>query len=172
MGERIEQLISAEFRGSYRVYYDHKVGNPDRIVTQLGKGYDADNLAHVDIAIVSTRSDGESLCVISEIEEHKHTPKRLLGDIAAILMADNVNIEGRDYPLANLVVILGFVTRKNGRTGPRAKRYVSRFETAMGEGDDGRRGIRCIVLNAESGPRLVEEVEDCIKTVLIGLQGC
>ena len=166
LGLRLEQLIEAEFAGQYRVYYDHKVVNPDRIITQLGSCEESDNLAFVDLAIVGTRHNEERLCLISEIEEHKHTPKRLLGDIAAILMADRVLVGGREHPLTDLVVILGFVAGKKGRTGPRARRYVSKFESATGEGIGGERGIRCIVLSADDGALLVKEVEECIKSHL------
>ncbi|HEX9909058.1 MAG TPA: hypothetical protein VGB78_11455, partial [Thermoplasmata archaeon] len=140
LGGRLEQLVEREFAGHYRVYYDHKTVDPDRIITQMAGGRQADNLSYVDLAIVRTIDNEERLCLISEIEEHKHTPKRLLGDIAAIVMADSVLVGGREHPLTNLIVVLGFITRKNGQTGPRAERYLAKFESAMGEGIGGRRG--------------------------------
>lgn len=166
LGGRLEQLVEREFAGHYRVYYDHKTVDPDRIITQMGGGGQTDNLSHVDLAIVRTIDNKERLYLISEIEEHKHTPKRLLGDIAAIVMADSVLVGSYEHPLTNLIVILGFVTRKNGKTGPRAKRYVAKFESAMGEGKNGRRGIKCIVISADDGLLLIKEVEEWIKSYL------
>ncbi len=113
----------------------------------------------------------ERLYLISEIEEHKHTPKRLLGDIAAIVMADSVLVGGREHPLTDLTVILGFVTRKNGQTGPRAERYLAKLESTMGEGPGGRRGIKCVVISADDGALLVEEIEKWIKSFLYEMVG-
>jgi hypothetical protein len=166
LGRNLEQLVEREFAGHYRVYYDHKTADPDRIITQIGGGKQADNLSFVDLAIVRTTDTEERLCLISEIEEHKHTPKRLLGDIAAIVMADSVLVEGREHPLTNLIVVLGFVTKRNGRTGPRAEKYVAKFESAMREGIGGGRGIKFIVINADDGVLLVKEVEERIKSFL------
>jgi len=166
LGNRLDRLIKAEFSGQYRIYYDHKVVDPDSIITQLVIDNQAENLSEIDLAIVSTRHDGERLCLVSEIEEHKHTPKRLLGDIAAIMMADQVLVDGHKHPLENVVILLGFVTRKGGGTGPRAERYTSRFVSMISEGIAGKRGVWCIVLSANDGEQLVNKVEECVKSHL------
>jgi hypothetical protein len=113
--DRLEQLMQREHQERYRVYFDHKVRNPDRILAQVGKGAQTEDMAHLDFAIVDTAEGDERLVVVSEIEEHKHAPKRLLGDIAAILMSEKVKIDCRDHPLENADIVLGVVTKREDR---------------------------------------------------------
>jgi hypothetical protein len=166
LGERLESLSENEFKERYRVYYDHKVSDPDRILAQVGKGNQTEDMAHLDVAIVDTTDDKEHLLVVSEIEEHKHAPKRLLGDVAAIMMSEKVKIDGRDHPLMNADIVLGVVTKKGGQTGPKAMKYITRFELAMGEGPGGRRGLRCFLFYAEDGSQLVDKIEDFVGSLL------
>ena len=166
LGERLESLMENEFKRRYRIYYDHKVTNPDRILAQVGKGNQTEDMAHLDVAIVDTGDNRERLLVVSEIEEHKHAPKRLLGDVAAIMMSEKVKIDGRDHPLANADIVLGVVTKKGGQTGPKATKYITRFELAMGEGPGGRRGLRCFLFYAEDGNQLVDKIEEFVASLL------
>ncbi len=167
IGDRLDQLIRDEFPGLYRVHYDHKEVAPDRIIAYSDSEGVGNKLAYLDLAVVSLQADEEKLLIISEIEEHKHSPKRFLGDIAAIMIAESIRVRGHVYPLADVFIVLGLVLKGNQRATFRAERTVSRLESLMGGGKGGERGIECIVLHEKTGVELVERVVAKVRELMI-----
>jgi hypothetical protein len=166
LGQRVEGLIQEKFPGKYKSFYDHKLINPDRIVVRMDSEGSPDNMAYADIAIVAKTGNSDRLILLSEIEEHKHSPKRLLGDLAAIAMSDHVDVDGVKHPLADLTVVLGLIVKAGGLVEAKSSRYVSKFERAVGEGVHGRRGIRFEVICGENGDQMIMKVEDRFKKLM------
>ncbi len=159
LGGRLQRLIDIEFSGEYEVYYDHKLTNPDKIYAHIGDMCRENNLAELDIAIVSQKDGHRQLVLVAEIEEHKHSPKRFLGDLSSIMLSEHVMVDGQDYPMRNLIILIGLVSKENGVTGKKAKKFVSMFEAMIGEGHGGNRNLRCTVLDSTTGDGLIQEVE-------------
>jgi hypothetical protein len=168
LGERVESLIAEQLSGKFKVFYDHKLVNPDRIIVRMGPEESPDNMAYADIAIVAKAGNIDRLILLSEIEEHKHSPKRLLGDLAAIAMSDYVEVDGVKHPLADLTIVLGLIVRPGGRVETKSSRFVSKFEKAVGEGVSGKRGIKFEILCGESGEQMIRKVEDRFKELMSG----
>jgi len=166
LGERLQKLIDSEFPGRYQVYYDHKVVNPDSIIAHVDHMCRENNLAELDFAIVSRQNGEKRLVMVAEIEEHKHSPKRFLGDLAAIMLSERIMVGGQDHPMKDMIVLVGLVTKKNGVTGQKASKFVGRFESMIGEGQSGNRNIRCKVLDSTSGEDLVQKVEGFVRAYM------
>jgi len=167
LGKRLEELLDSNFPGQYRVYYDHKLARPDKIMAHIGEECRENNLARLDIAVISMANTDHRLMIVSEIEEHKHTPKRFLGDLAAIMMSEKIKVDNRDYPLNDVTVVLGLISKRNGVTGQKARKFTSDFMTMIGESKSGKRGIDCVVVDADNGSVLIHQVENIIRSLLI-----
>lgn len=158
LGEKLERLVDDKFPGQFVVYCDHS-SKSQRMVAHVDEACSENNLAYPDIAIVSKNGAESRLVFLAEIEEHKHSPKRFLGDLAALMMSEKVKIGRKDYPMSNVVVVIGLVTNSGGVTGLKAEKFVSKFESLIGEGQGGKRGLCCKLLDADSGEKLVQKVE-------------
>ena len=68
--------------------------------------------------------------------------------------------------MEDMVVLVGLVTKKNGVTGQKASKFVTKFESMIGEGQGGKRNLRCSLLDANSGYELVHKVECFVRAFL------
>gem|GEM_PF-6275567 len=167
LGDNLRAKITDQFQNRFIVYNDHKLVNPDTIIAHVDDVCNDNNLAELDIAIVSNQNGQRSLAIVLEIEEHKHTPKRILGDMTAIMMSDWVTIKNDRLPLENVDIIIGVITKKGGVTDKKAKKIVAKLESNLSEGEWGKKGIRCTVITSYDGVTLIKEVESKIVEILI-----
>jgi hypothetical protein len=91
------------------VFYDHgKMRRPKAVPHLGGKPGRASSLSHVDIAIAK----GSEMIILCEIEEEAADPKKIIGDICNILLADSISVRGgRSFHFSKGFMILGLKTR-------------------------------------------------------------
>ncbi|RLI81076.1 hypothetical protein DRP07_08060, partial [Archaeoglobales archaeon] len=89
LGERLKERLEKE---GYDVFYDH--GDQKHRIVAYFKDYSRKYfLSFVDIAIVK----GEEVKVLCEIEETSSNPKKILGDLVSILLAEKLRYAGLEY---------------------------------------------------------------------------
>lgn len=97
-GQELATLL-AEKRPDLRVFYDHgDASNPNvgKIYAHVGKGPSrATNLAEVDVMVVN--EDNEILLLIEIEEEASLGPKKILGVLMAILLAESFSFSGQTF---------------------------------------------------------------------------
>ncbi len=117
MGKRLYEKYAGTV---HQVYYDHgtspkKEPNYCRPTPFFGdKASAASTLSAVDLLVVNAESSRVEL--IAEIEENAHEPKKIIGDIVNLMLADQVRVKGKDYPFGNRVLVLGIQANPRGQT--------------------------------------------------------
>lgn len=113
------------------VYYAHSGTNPSdepncRHPTPFfDKCSNETKLSYVDIAVVNKWKN--SIELIVEIEESGAEPKKILGDVANIILSDKMRIKGKDYNFEDLTVILGVNVNSRGKSKEKTKRICQKL---------------------------------------------
>jgi len=138
-----EELVEYYGNGEFKVFYDHgdyhdnHVCEPRLYFTRdKGKDY---FLAVVDIAILS--SDGSKVEVICELEERGATPKKIIGDMIDIFLADKIKIKKHNskykdgLDIKDCSFILGIVetSKRADELKKRARDIKNRIQSITGE---------------------------------------
>lgn len=157
MGRRLYEKYA---QSVHQVYYDHcqdrsKEPNSCQPTPFFDELSSATTLSHVDIAIVDQQT--KTIELVAEIEEAGHEPKKIIGDIVSLLMADHVRIKGKDYDFGGSVLVLGARVDEKG-SGRKKVRAICRKLTDMGE-RMGKREMQIVPILHDELERLVEEVE-------------
>ena len=63
--------------------------------------------------------DTKSVELIAEIEESGQEPKKIIGDIVNLFLADQVRVKGKDYWLGDVVLVLGVRSESRGKARAR-----------------------------------------------------
>ena len=161
-----EVAKSSRYQGCL-VYYDH--GNPgeDPRVAAI-KGFYGETVTNenrlADVDVIIARPDGELMAVI-EIEERPIAPKKLLGDIFAILMCNRFAVKegGRQQYFEvgeeSELVVAGMVPSK----GKRLAKAMNVIEPRLGSFTGPEDGIRLdkvvLILEAELGT-VIEKLKE------------
>lgn len=154
LGRMLERRI-ADLRHSLRVVYDHAEETEHRIVSFVGQSSSREtSLSHVDIAIISEESDRAIL--LCEIEEKESEPKRIIGNLGAILLADYVSIAGKKYRIEGTQFVLGLKTHPRGMGKEKAE-TIQRLMTSRLKGEAPER-IKIKVVCDEDRDGLLETV--------------
>lgn len=150
--------LYARYRDTrHAVYYDH--GRPaDPHVCQptpfFARPSAATTLSYVDLAIVDEANGRVELLV--EIEESGAEPKKIVGDVVNLALADGLRIQGRDYPLREIPLLLGLRTPPAGRRAAKARalcRLIAERLAAAG------RTIDLTPIAAADGAGLIQALE-------------
>jgi hypothetical protein len=124
MGAELETWIHSQDYSHMRVYYDHGKRGMSKVVPFFGRYSRASTLAFVDCAVVDTvRRKAIALC---EIEEHGASPKKVIGDVCNLLMAEWLCIGGQRYSFDDAYVILGVCVNTGGQSEEKAKAICRR----------------------------------------------
>ena len=96
----------------YEVFYDH--GDLEgRIIAYYDSYSRATQLSFVDIAVIDKkRREAKILC---EVEESFPTPKKILGDLVTLILAEKIRYRGFDYFIYSPYLIFGFRIREKGK---------------------------------------------------------
>jgi hypothetical protein len=116
------------------VFYDHGdsskpgVGRPS---TYMGRRYGRDaTLSEVDIVVAK----GKNLILTIEIEESIVNPKKVIGDVFGIALADGIRIKGKPYSIKNATTIIAIVDDGKGKRSAkyfRLERHLDRYFKAI-----------------------------------------
>lgn len=128
--KRLGKTLIRILEGSPRikVFYDHG-GKDDPNTckpTPYFGGYSrASTLANIDIAIVN-ENDGK-VKVLCEIEEEGGTPKKIIGDVCGVFLAEGIMIKNADYSFDKLHFIFGIKVKEKGKSAEKVKELESRI---------------------------------------------
>lgn len=116
------------------VFYDHGdsskpgVGRP---TTYMGRRYGRDaTLSAVDIVIAKRKN----VILAIEIEEGIVNPKKVIGDVFGIALADRIRIKGKPYSIKNATTIIAIVDDGKGKRSAkyfRLERHLDRYFKAI-----------------------------------------
>ena len=126
MGERLEAWLAGQNQPHQKVYYDHGTRRMSKVVPFFGDYSRATTLAFVDFAVVDTRR--RKALVLCEIEEQGASPKKVIGDIGNLLMAEWLCIGGQRYSFDDAYVILGICVRPGGHSEDKANAICRRLK--------------------------------------------
>lgn len=161
-----EQLIRKlnEDRGRYsgiKVFYDHGDASKPEVcqpTTYMGRRYGSDaTLSGVDIVI--TKNDNVILAV--EIEESIVHPKKVIGDVFGIALADGIRIKGKRYSIGNASIIVAIADDGKGKRVlkySRLERHINRYLKA-----NHSKNIKKVRIVASHSDDLVRRVERLIR---------
>jgi len=116
---------------------DHGSKSKGIAVPYLGRTYSsATTLSHVDIAVIDLKRPQRAF-LVCEIEEEKADPKKIIGDLFNIYMADYLSVRrqmrGEKFSLNNATVILGIRSSENSPPGKKAKNIVRKLSKILSE---------------------------------------
>jgi len=116
---------------------DHGLKSKGIAVPYLGRTYSsATNLSHLDIAIIDLTKPQRAF-LVCEIEEEKADPKKIIGDLFNIYMANYLSVrrqkDGKKYSLNNASIILGIRSSENSPQGKKAKNIVRKLSKMLSE---------------------------------------
>jgi len=162
LGKRLRMEIEARTGGRLRVHFDHAGSESEKTVAHLGERSSRSNaLSYIDIAVVEEGSDGAAckglprVLLLCEIEEEGARPKKIIGNICNILLADGVQISRRHYALEKTWLVIGVRTKKRGKSEDKTKEIIARVQGRM------KAGLisRIIGVYADTHPDLMDAVE-------------
>lgn len=83
----------------------------------FGEYSNASTLSNIDLVL----ADEDEARLLCEIEEKGASPKKIIGDIVNIYLADGIMIQGKRRSLNNSRFILGIKVEKNGKSAEKAR---------------------------------------------------
>ena len=119
LGRWLEEQFAKEIAlRPYQFYYDHGESSSPHVGAVKGffgnKISNANRLADVDFAVVEP--NGEAVLLV-EIEERKSQPKKLLGDVFALLMCNRVAFGQQNFALlpTTKILVAGVIEPKGSK---------------------------------------------------------
>jgi len=123
-GYWLKNYLSDSPANSYDVYYDHGDRNKDPEHVAAIKGFCGDDvsnvnrIADIDVMVVDQK---KNVKLLIEIEERAVSPKKLLGNVLAILMCNNIAVKINSeqtlfkFSEHTAAIVAGLVPDKGGR---------------------------------------------------------
>lgn len=96
--------------------------------TYFGKYLAESTLANIDLVVVNKNREVRVLC---EIEERGASPKKIIGDIINIFLAERIMIQRVPYGLDKSYFILGIKVKKGGKSADKAKNLERRIKAKI-----------------------------------------
>jgi hypothetical protein len=150
LGERLKERLEKD---GYEIFYDH--GDLKHRIVAYFKDYSRRYfLSFVDIVVIRN----EEVKVLCEIEETSSNPKKVLGDLLSILLAEKLRYGGVEYNVISPYIVLGLYAKEKGIKLYQTESILNRFCEIF---DINRERIRIIF--AENLDRMIDSVE---KTIL------
>jgi hypothetical protein len=160
MGETLEKWLDGQNHPNLKVYYDHGQKRLSKVVPFFGDYSRATTLAFVDCAVVDT-ARGRAL-VLCEIEEKGAAPKKVIGDVCNLLLAESLCIGGEKYSFDDALIVIGIRVQDGGQSEAKAKAICRRIKRMVTP--KRLRDLR-IRVRAETN------CDDLVETVLKDIQG-
>jgi len=156
LGERLKETLEEKLGKDYEVFYDH--GDQKHRIVAYFNDYSRKNfLSFIDIAI----TEGEEVKVLCEIEETSSNPKKILGDLVSILLAEKIRYAGLEYSISSPYVILGLHAKERGVKRYQTENILNKFYENFALDRE-----RIKVIFAEDLEWLIRSVEETILAVI------
>lgn len=124
IGKQLKQKLIDEtnkFEG-INLFYDHGDSSDPEVcapTTYMGRRYGDDaTLSNVDIILTK----GNEVILAVEIEESSVSPKKVIGDIFGIAIADSIMIQEKPYSLKDVTVIVAYLDEEKGKQSNKYQR--------------------------------------------------
>ncbi|GAB6283487.1 MAG: hypothetical protein STSR0008_22600 [Ignavibacterium sp.] len=123
IGEQLISNLNANQKkyGGINVFYDHGNSSKPEVcqpTTYMGRRYGRDaTLSGVDIVVTKDKK----VILAIEIEESTVPPKKVIGDVFGIIIADRIRIKGKPYPIKNTTIIIAIADDSKGK---RPAKYI------------------------------------------------
>ena len=114
LGEQLIKLLHESGLLDIAVYYDHGHRSDPNVckpTPYFGEYSTGTTLSNVDLAVVKNNE----VKVLCEIEEEGGSPKKIIGDVCNLLLAEKIRIKGSDYPLDEFFFLLGIKLAEKGK---------------------------------------------------------
>ena len=168
-----QYLQNSSHHQKLAVFYDHgeKEDNPNVVAIKGFYGHQVSNknrLADIDVMVVN---NDKEVKLLIEIEESKMSPKKLLGDVFAILMCNQVSVtienKRKDFCLSsNSHLIVAGIVSSRGRGQDKIINTIMPRLQKFKVPDDSIRidKIKCVL--GEDISKVIEILKNEINTVL------
>jgi len=141
------------------VFYDHgQSGNRNvcQPTTYMGRRYGTDaTLSGVDIVAVKNKK----VIVVVEIEESGVRPKKVLGDVFGVVLADSMRIKGNRYLIDGATIVIAVLHDAKGKKGAkyrRMERHLARYFSRQPSTSVSK--VRILLCSAEDLVRRIERL--------------
>jgi hypothetical protein len=124
LGKILTRSLREKVDVDAEVFYDHGDKSEPNVcqpTPYFEKYCAATTLANIDLVIISQNNKEIMLC---EIEEEGANPKKIIGDVVALFLAEGIRIKNEDYRLDDfdqIHLILGIVIKRRGKAEDKAK---------------------------------------------------
>lgn len=151
------------------ICYDHgdrKISeNVCQPTTYMGRRYGSDaTLSGLDIVVKLRRK----VLVVAEIEERTARPKTILGDIFAVVLADNAMISGDACKLRDVELLIAMITPEKGKIAEklvRLERHANKYIKVLR--DSGRsQSVRKVHIEPVSENDFIQCVEKRLRWIV------
>jgi hypothetical protein len=126
------QLLGKELTDSipegYEVFYDHGDLN-GRIIAYYDEYSRATQLSFVDIAVIDKKQ--REAIILCEVEERIPAPKKILGDIITLILAEKIRYKNLDYVIYSPYLVFGFKVKEKGKKVSQVFNLINRLEDAL-----------------------------------------
>jgi hypothetical protein len=136
LGDRLSAMPSFE-DSDLLLVADHGQKSERIAVPYLGRTHSsATTLSHLDIAVVDLRRPQRAI-LVCEIEEEKADPKKIIGDLFNIYMADYLSVRrqkrAEKFSLDNAIIILGIRSFEDSPQAKKAHNIVRKLSRMLSE---------------------------------------
>jgi len=163
LGKRLEEWLVDRNLPNLKIYYDHGREGMNKVVPFFRPYSRATTLAFVDCTVVDTVR--KKALVLCEVEERGASPKKIIGDICNLLLAEALCIGGEEYSFDGVPVILGVCVQEGGQSGNKVKAIGRRIETMVKPG--WLRGLDIRIVPKTNREALVESLFGEIRDIVV-----
>lgn len=134
LGEILTNVLKKKVDIKAKAFYDHgdkRLSNVCQPAPYFLKYSEATILANLDLAVVLRDSREIILC---EVEQEGSNPKRLIGDIVSLFLAEGIRVKDEDYWLEDfdhVHLIVGIIAKKRESSEDKAKELQKRIEAII-----------------------------------------
>lgn len=134
LGRILTHILREKVDVDAEVFYDHgdkREPNVCQPTPYFQEYCSATTLANIDLVIISQNKKEIMLC---EIEEEGANPKKIIGDVVTLFLADGIRIKNEDHWLKDfneIYLILGIVAKEEGKSEDKAKEIHQRIENIV-----------------------------------------
>ena len=135
LGKELRNVIESRTNGRLQVHFDHERSDSERIIAHLGESSSRTNaLSYIDIAVVESNSrvvsgrESKRIVLLCEIEEEGARPKKIIGNLCNILIADGVQIHGSHYHLDKTYLLVGVRCSERSKSKDKTQEIAARIK--------------------------------------------
>lgn len=168
LGRRVRKCVVASKNKDLVIFFDHgRRGESRKIVPFFGKYGTATTLANVDLAVVNKRT--KQIIVACEIEESEAKPKKIIGDVFNLYLAEKVRISKDDYDINSASILVGVKAGARGKCKDKLAVLEGKIPQATMEENRKKTSLR--IVTAPTCLVLIDHLESTICEMIQSYKG-